>query len=63
MTTPSPAERVALTLRMAELKARMDELRSSLDATTIPEWVVLYYERETIDRNMGDDPAEIPPHL
>ncbi len=51
----SPEERAATERRLAEVVARMAEMQPMLSSTIAPEWVDLYRERASLERQLKDD--------
>jgi hypothetical protein len=49
-----PDERSATEQRIAELKGRMEALRSQVDTTNIGEWLDLFREREALEKLLGE---------
>jgi hypothetical protein len=55
MSDLTPEEREALKIRMVELKARMDELRTNVTAARLAEWAELFAKREAIKKQLADE--------
>jgi len=55
MSKQTAEEREAITLQMAELRARMDELRPRVTSTTIPQWIAICKEWQSLEQQLEDD--------
>jgi hypothetical protein len=55
MAKLSPEERALTERRLAEVVARMAEMQPTLSSTIAPEWVDLYRERASLERQLKDD--------
>jgi hypothetical protein len=55
MSKLTPEKRAAVMRRLSEVTARLDEMQPTLSSTVAPEWVELYQERKTLEKQLEDD--------